>query len=522
MSLRTVSLSGQYAGTPVAQALPGGAEPGAFAGFFAGIEDSWPAGGKIGIATDGPHALANYRARGFVPYQIETYQQRLLKANALDFDDLIVKTVEVLQIFPEVLEHYQQRFRYIMVDEYQDTNRAQYHLVNLLSAGHGNVMVVGDHDQCLPPDTLVSTPGGQTPIEKILPGDVVLGVGGGDHVVGSHVVDVMQGRYVGAFVTARIGDTELRGTPHHLVPVRATPVPGTHVVYLMYRADRGYRIGRTKAVRTFRSGQQDAGYRVRMNQEHGDALWVLAVTDDLRLGIALDDLLAKYSWDTSDLYGSGGKTTSDRFPVRVRVGGAYRLLEGRAQVLAEYEARVTSFEYRTRRVVLIGDAVHTCPPTIAQGGAMALEDAGVPADRLVISGAAGIPTAYFEERFAAGTPVVRVMTNTPALAAVLESVRGSALPTALEAVLVLYRSPEFLTERLTTLRLLTRNSASMQAQAMRLHPLVQRAIGDAYELTPAPMASQPMRQPVMLKYLEKLFTTMASGANSSIERVGSP
>ncbi|MBW3619467.1 MAG: DNA helicase PcrA [Actinobacteria bacterium] len=79
----------------------------------------------------------------------ETYQQRLLRANALDFDDLIVKTVELFQIFPAVLEHYQQRFRYLMVDEYQDTNRAQYHLVNLLAAGHRNIMVVGDHDQSI-------------------------------------------------------------------------------------------------------------------------------------------------------------------------------------------------------------------------------------------------------------------------------------------------------------------------------------------------------------------------------------
>ncbi len=242
----------------------------------------------------------------------ETYQQRLLRANALDFDDLIVKTVEILQIFPAVLEHYQQRFRYLMVDEYQDTNRAQYHLVNLLAGGHRNVMVVGDHDQCLPPDTLVSTPGGLTPIEKILPGDVVLGVGGGDHVVGSHVVDVMKGSYVGAFVTARIGDTELRGTPHHLLPVRATPVPGTHVVYLMYRADRGYRIGRTKAVRSFRSGQEDAGYRVRMNQEHGDALWVLAVTDELGEAAYLESLYAaRYGLPTACFHGLGRELALD-------------------------------------------------------------------------------------------------------------------------------------------------------------------------------------------------------------------
>ena len=77
----------------------------------------------------------------------EAYQDRLLKANALDFDDLIMKTVELFQLFDEVLEHYQLRFRYLMVDEYQDTNRAQYHLVNLLAAGHRNVMVVGDPQQ---------------------------------------------------------------------------------------------------------------------------------------------------------------------------------------------------------------------------------------------------------------------------------------------------------------------------------------------------------------------------------------
>ncbi len=75
------------------------------------------------------------------------YQDRLFRANALDFDDLIVKTVEVLQLFGPVLEHYQQRFQYLLVDEYQDTNRAQYHLVNLLASGHSNVMVVGDPQQ---------------------------------------------------------------------------------------------------------------------------------------------------------------------------------------------------------------------------------------------------------------------------------------------------------------------------------------------------------------------------------------
>jgi hypothetical protein len=86
-----------------------------------------------------------------------------------------------------------------------------------------------------------------------------------------------------------------------------------------------------------------------------DAGITYSVFENLRLGLAVDDFLARYSWDTSDLYGSGGKTTSDRFPVRLRVGAAYRLMEGKAQLLAEYESRVTSYEYRTREVVLIGD-----------------------------------------------------------------------------------------------------------------------------------------------------------------------
>ena len=77
------------------------------------------------------------------------YQQRLVEASAMDFDDLLMVTVELFQAFPDVLESYQQRFRYVLVDEYQDTNHAQYVLVNLLARSHRNVCVVGDHDQSI-------------------------------------------------------------------------------------------------------------------------------------------------------------------------------------------------------------------------------------------------------------------------------------------------------------------------------------------------------------------------------------
>ncbi|HSH23852.1 MAG TPA: DNA helicase PcrA [Acidimicrobiales bacterium] len=77
------------------------------------------------------------------------YQKRLVQAGAMDFDDLLAETVRLLREHPPVLEHYQRRFRHILVDEYQDTNRAQNELVMLLGQGHGNVFVVGDSDQSI-------------------------------------------------------------------------------------------------------------------------------------------------------------------------------------------------------------------------------------------------------------------------------------------------------------------------------------------------------------------------------------
>lgn len=77
------------------------------------------------------------------------YQNQLKKNNALDFDDLIVKTVELFQNDSQILDYYQERFRYIMVDEYQDTNTAQFKLISLLASKYRNLCVVGDDDQSI-------------------------------------------------------------------------------------------------------------------------------------------------------------------------------------------------------------------------------------------------------------------------------------------------------------------------------------------------------------------------------------
>ena len=77
------------------------------------------------------------------------YAEELRRSNALDFDDIIMQTVHLLRTCPEVLSYYQRKFRYVCIDEYQDTNEAQFALASLLSGGSGNLMVVGDDDQSI-------------------------------------------------------------------------------------------------------------------------------------------------------------------------------------------------------------------------------------------------------------------------------------------------------------------------------------------------------------------------------------
>jgi DNA helicase-2/ATP-dependent DNA helicase PcrA len=101
------------------------------------------------------HSLhpAEYLRQGYQPQQVmeafAQYEKRLKEANALDFDDLLLKTIQLFEQHPDVLQKYRGHFKYILVDEYQDTNMAQYHIVKLLAAEHRNLCVVGDDDQSI-------------------------------------------------------------------------------------------------------------------------------------------------------------------------------------------------------------------------------------------------------------------------------------------------------------------------------------------------------------------------------------
>ena len=84
-----------------------------------------------------------------IAHIFEIYRKELLKANALDFDDLLLETVRLLKVAPEVRERYNRRYKYLLIDEYQDTNRPQYELMKLLAGPARNVCVVGDEDQSI-------------------------------------------------------------------------------------------------------------------------------------------------------------------------------------------------------------------------------------------------------------------------------------------------------------------------------------------------------------------------------------
>ena len=205
------------------------------------------------------------------------YQARLLKAGAMDFDDLLTNTVKLFREHPDVLETYQRRFGHILVDEYQDTNHVQNEMVLMLGAQHHNVCVVGDGDQCLVPGTQISTERGLVPVENVRVGDVLTGSDGREGAAHGSVTAVWPGDYDGPVVTVSASGFELTGTPHHIVPARMDAEPGKWFVYLMFRSDRGWRVGQTKSIRTDSRGYRQLGYRVRAVQEHADSLWVLRV-----------------------------------------------------------------------------------------------------------------------------------------------------------------------------------------------------------------------------------------------------
>ncbi|NLZ74319.1 UvrD-helicase domain-containing protein [Candidatus Falkowbacteria bacterium] len=180
-------------------------------------------------------------------YQV--YNQLLLENNYLDFGDLIVYTLKLFSERPNILQYYRQKFKYIMVDEFQDTNWAQYELVKILAAPKNNLVVVGDDDQCLPGDSLVLLNSGQSKkIKEIKKGDeVVTAVGKGAWSYGQ-VSQVNKIKKEALFLTFTTNSgKKVTVTDNHKLFCFVPRIADKKYfyVYLIFKPELGWRIGLT-------------------------------------------------------------------------------------------------------------------------------------------------------------------------------------------------------------------------------------------------------------------------------------
>ena len=321
-----------------------------------------------------PEAFVEQHGDGFdlflrnVAKVYPAYQKSLRDQNAFDFDDLLVKPVELLDAHPGVADRYRERFAFILVDEYQDTNHAQFRLLELLAQKHRNLMVVGDDDQCVLPGTLIATPAGPIPVEEVVPGGQVVGATGGGRSAPGPVTAAPTRLFRGPVIRLVTEDGRtLRATPNHLVFGRLRPDAETWYVYLMERDGMGFRIGITRGVRARRSGELVNGLAVRLNQERADRAWVLGTfTSEADARLREAELAFGFGIPTVVFHAQGRRVALDDDRIRTLYDGidtrerAERLLEA-LHLFPEHPHHLPSAVMRgekVRRVVnltLFGD-----------------------------------------------------------------------------------------------------------------------------------------------------------------------
>jgi DNA helicase-2/ATP-dependent DNA helicase PcrA len=251
-------------------------------------EKRWPARALLS-------AFERWKDRGLVPDKVPAgdrgeladgraqalfrlYQDRLATLNAADFGDLLLHNLTIFGSRADILADYQQRFRYILVDEYQDTNVAQYLWLRLLAQTHRNLCCVGDDDQCVAAGTLVSMADGRRRrIEKIKPGDAVLSCYGSGEFRPAEVTHVFHRRRKAGLTRLRTSSgRDLISTAEHIhfADVILGDSPQKHFTYLMHKHGVGYRLG-TSQIYTQGQVQAVIGFKQRCIHERADAVWLV-------------------------------------------------------------------------------------------------------------------------------------------------------------------------------------------------------------------------------------------------------
>ncbi len=314
----------------------------------------------------------------------EQYERQLHRANAMDFDDLLVRSVNLLELFQEVRDRYASSFRWVMVDEYQDTNHVQYRWLQLLTSEHRNLAVVGDDAQCLVAGTPITMGDGTIkPIEEVRSGDEVLSSFGSGEFRPSRVTETFESRRaMGVKITTRGGRQVVSTAEHtHFAGYRAEYMTQRHLTYLMWRRDKGFRVGTT---RTRPSGQhpQAHGLQIRSAQEHADAAWVLSTHQTEGAARAAEQLYAlRYGIPTLPFVARPGASMNGLVHDQALIDSVFEGIDSYAhgmRLLRESDLDFTcphhvplSFEGRRRNVTLTlcGDRRGRRPMhTVAVGG----------------------------------------------------------------------------------------------------------------------------------------------------------
>jgi len=179
------------------------------------------------------------------------YQELLAKEGLIDFGNQFYLSLQLLRAHPLILQNYQKQFKYILVDEFQDTNFAQFQIVKLLAGAAKNITVVADDDQCLPGDSLIETPTGKKQIKEMQQGDLVLTAVGKSHIGISKVKKVFKRQKKARFITFKTESGEnITVTSEHKMFCYVPPWPKKlkdkiYYVYLMWRKGLGWRLGIT-------------------------------------------------------------------------------------------------------------------------------------------------------------------------------------------------------------------------------------------------------------------------------------
>lgn len=209
----------------------------------------------------------------------KAYEELKNKNNMHDFDDYLLKCLDLLKANPD-----KHTYKFVLVDEHQDSNGVQNELLKYWTNKNGNLFVVGDYRQCFPIGTPVNTPNGFVNIEELKVSDNIIVASGRGETEIRPVSEIITKEYKGKLIQLKTKRGNIiQATPEHTIFLDTKIDQMKHFVYLMYKEDYGFRIGRSSQYNVLRENKvtKENGYERRLINEHADKLWILKTVDNV-------------------------------------------------------------------------------------------------------------------------------------------------------------------------------------------------------------------------------------------------